>query len=72
MLSTMMMYIGGDVAIIQGKFPHAGVAPRDVTLQELSVKKDSYQYDLNSCIMIMNILPTWHKRDFNAIIHGDT
>jgi len=65
------MYIRGDVAIIQGKFPHAGVAPRDVLLQELSVKKDSYQYDTNSCMMIMNILPTWHRRDFNANIQGD-
>ena len=56
-----MMYIRGDVPIIQGKFPHAGVDPRDVPLQELSVKKDSYQCDINSCMMIMNIPPTWHK-----------
>ena len=67
-----MMYIRGDVTIIQGKFPHAGVAPRDVPLQELSVKKYSYQYDINSCMMIMNILPTWHKRHLNANMHGDT
>ena len=67
-----MMYIRGDVAIILGKCPHAGVEPIDVPLQELSVKKDSYQYDTNSCMMIMNISPTWHRRDLNAIIHGDT
>ena len=34
-----MMYIKGDVAIIQGKCPHVGVAPRYVMLQELSVKR---------------------------------
>jgi len=34
-----MMYIRGDVAIIQGKCPHAGVALGDVPLQELSVKR---------------------------------
>ena len=72
MLSIVVMYIRGDVAIIERKFPHAGVAPRDVPLQELSVKKDSYQYDTNSCMMIMSIPPTWHKRDLNANIHGDT
>ena len=66
-----MMYIGGDVAIIQGRCPHVGVAPRDVQLQELLFKKDSYQYDLNSCMMIMSIPSTWHKRDLNANIHGD-
>lgn len=64
-----MMYIRGDVAIIQGKCPHAGVAPKDVPLHELSVKKDSYQYDTNSCMM--SIPPTWHKRDLNANIHSD-
>ena len=67
-----MMYIRGDVAIIQGKCPHARVVPRDVLLQELLVKKDSYQYDINSCMMIMSIPPTWHKRDLNGNIHGDT
>jgi len=67
-----MMYIGGGITIIQGNFPHVGVAPRDVPLQELSFKKDSYQYDLNSFMMIMSIPPTWHKRDPNANIHGDT
>ena len=71
MLSIVIMYIRDDVTIIQGKFPHVGVAPRDVSLQELSIKKDSYQYDTNSCMMIMNIPPTWHKRDLNANIHGD-
>jgi len=35
-------------------------------------QKDSYQYDTNSCIMIMNIPPTWHKCDLNANIHGNT
>ena len=29
----------GDFVIIQGKNPHAGVASRDVTLQELSIKR---------------------------------
>ena len=68
----MMMYIRGDVAIIQGKCPHAGVAPRYVPLQEILVKKDSYQYDTNSCMMIMSIPPTWHQKDLNANIHGNT
>jgi len=68
----MMMYLRGDVAIIRGKCPHAGVTPRDVSLQELSFKKDSYQYDLNSCMMIMSILPTWHKRDLNSNIHDES
>lgn len=67
-----MMYRRGDITIIQRKFPHAGVAPRDVPLPELSFRKDSYQYDLNSCMMIMSILPTWHKKDLNAKIHNDT
>ena len=71
-MSIVMMYIGGDVAIIQRKYLHIGVAPRDVPLQELSFKKDSYQCDLSSCMMIMSIPPTWHKRDLNANIHGDT
>ena len=62
-----MMYIGDDVAIIPKKCPHAGVAPRDVPLQEISIKKDSYQYDTNSCMM--SIPPTWHKRDLNENIH---
>ena len=66
-----MMYIGGDVAIIQGKFPHAIGAPRDVPLQELSFKKDSYQYDTNSCMMFKTILSTWHKRDLNETMHDD-
>jgi len=35
-------------------------------------KKDSYPYDTNSCMMMMNISPTWNKRDLNAIIYGDT
>ena len=48
------------------------MAPRDFMLQELSFKKDSYQYDLNSCMMIMSILPTWHKRDLNEKhMHAD-
>ena len=64
-----MMYIRGDAAIIQGKCPHARVAPRDVLLHELLVKKDPYQYEINSCMM--SILLTWHKRDLNANIHGD-
>jgi len=61
-----MMYIGGDIAIIQGKFHHVGMSPTDVTLPELSFKKDFYQYDLNSCMMIMSIPLTWHKRDLNT------
>jgi len=64
-----MMYTRDDVTIIQGKCPHAGVALRDVPLQELSVKKDSYQYDSNS--YMMSILPTWHKRDLHANMHVD-
>ena len=49
-----MMYIRGDVTIIQGKCPHVGVAPRYVLLQELSVKKDSYQYNAvdNECVWV--------------------
>jgi len=35
-------------------------------------KKDSYQYDLNSCMMLMSTLPTWYKRNLNANIHDDT
>ena len=66
------MYIRGDITIIQGKFPHMGVAPADVPLPKLSLKKDSYQYDLNSRMMIMSIPPTWHKRDLNANIQRNT
>ena len=36
------------------------------------IQKDSYQYDLKLMHDDKNIPPTWHKRDFNAIIHGDT
>jgi len=36
-----------------------------------SQAKDSYQYDKNSCMMIMSIPLTWHKRDLNANIHED-
>jgi len=36
-----------------------------------SQSKDSYQYETNSCMMIKNISPTWHKRDLNANIHGE-
>ena len=34
-------------------------------------QKGSYQYDINSCMMIMSIPPTWHKRDLNANIHDE-
>ena len=64
-----MIYTRDDLAIIQGKCPHARVALRDFLLQELSVKKDSYQYDTDSCMM--SILPTWHKWDLNANMHDD-
>ena len=66
-----MMYTRDDVGIIQGKFPHIGVAQRDVSLQELLVNKTPISMTQNSCMMIMSILPTWHKRDLNANIHGD-
>ena len=66
-----MMYIDGEVAIIQGKFPHARMAARDVPLQELSFKKDSYQYDIISHMIIMSIPPTRHQRDLNSNIQGD-
>ena len=66
-----MMYMHVFFSIIQGICPHAGVAPRDVLLQELSFKKESYQYDIISHMTIMSIPPTWHQRDLNLDIHGD-
>ena len=66
-----MIYVRDDVVIIQGKFLHVGVALRDVLLQELSLKKDSYQYDIISDMTITSIPPTWHQRDLNLDIHGD-
>ncbi len=65
-----MMYIEVMSISYKEKCPHAGMTLRDVPLQELSIKKDSYHYDTNSCMM--SIPPTWHKRDLNANIHDNT
>jgi len=58
------MYIEVMSLSYKEKCPHAGVAPRDVLLQELSIKKDSYQYDIK--LMHDEHSPTWHKMDINA------
>ena len=68
----VMMYMHVFFSIIQGICPHAGAAPRDVSLQELSFKKDSYQYHIISHMKIMSIPLIWHQRDLNSNIHGDT
>ena len=73
-LERVTMYMDGILSVIQGKFPHAGVAR---SLHEMfryknsHSKNDSYQHDNFAWMVTMSIPPNMSTKGSRSNIHGD-